>query len=158
MAMGQPGGRDGTSWSIQDIPYEMLMRERVHHPASIRELLQLLKVPREERPSFKRHVDALVEAGELIQIRGHRFGLAEHLKHTASSRFDRRGKVGGIDHFEDRREVPVLRRFGDGDVEFGGAHAPAFDLFPGERTFGGEGLERASNGVAVGSGIGERSN
>jgi hypothetical protein len=30
MAMGQPGGRDGTSWSIQDIPYEMLMRERVH--------------------------------------------------------------------------------------------------------------------------------
>ena len=56
-----------------------LMRERVHHPASIRELLQLLKVPREERPSFKRHIQALVDAGELIQIRGGRFGLAEKM-------------------------------------------------------------------------------
>src|SRR5512132_3880686 len=56
-----------------------LMRERVHHPAAIRELLQLLKVPREERPSFKRHIDALVASGDLIQIRGHRFGLPEKM-------------------------------------------------------------------------------
>ena len=33
------------------------MRERVHHPAGMRELLQLLKVPRDERPSFKRHIN-----------------------------------------------------------------------------------------------------
>ena len=56
-----------------------LMRERVHHPAAIRELLQLLKVPREERASFKRHINALVGSGELIQIRGHRFGLPEKM-------------------------------------------------------------------------------
>ena len=52
-----------------------LMRERVHHPASLRELLQVLKVPRDERTAFKRHVKALVTAGELVQIRGQRFGL-----------------------------------------------------------------------------------
>ncbi len=55
------------------------MRERVHHPAGIRELLQLLKVPREGRASFKRHVKALVASGELIQIRGQRFGLPEKM-------------------------------------------------------------------------------
>src|SRR5437870_6152420 len=56
-----------------------LMRERVHHPAGMRELLQILKVPREERPSFKRHVKPLVSSGELIHIRGHRFGLPEKM-------------------------------------------------------------------------------
>ena len=55
------------------------MRERVHHPAGIRELLQLLKVPRDERAVFKRHVNALVASGDLIQIRGQRFGLPEKM-------------------------------------------------------------------------------
>jgi len=56
-----------------------LMRDRVHHPAAIRELLQLLKVPREERVTFKRHIKSLVADGELIQIRGNRFGLPEKM-------------------------------------------------------------------------------
>src|SRR5258706_683840 len=56
-----------------------LMRERVHHPATMRELLQVLKVPRDERTSFKRHIKSLVESGDLIQIRGHRFGLPEKM-------------------------------------------------------------------------------
>jgi ribonuclease R len=56
-----------------------LMRDRVHHPAAMRELLQTLKVPRDERPSFKRHIKSLVESGDLIQIRGHRFGLPEKM-------------------------------------------------------------------------------
>ena len=56
-----------------------LMRERVHHPAGMRELLQILKIPREERTSFKRHIKSLVGSGELIQIRGHRFGLPEKM-------------------------------------------------------------------------------
>src|SRR5262245_30341886 len=54
-----------------------LMRERVHHPAGMRELLQVLKVPREERTTFKRHITSLVSSGDLIQIRGQRFGLPE---------------------------------------------------------------------------------
>ena len=29
MAMGRPGDRDGTSWSMQDIPYDALARDRV---------------------------------------------------------------------------------------------------------------------------------
>src|SRR5215813_3687670 len=56
-----------------------LMRERVHHPAGMRELLQILKVPRDERTTFKRTVKSLVSSGELIQIRGHRFGLPEKM-------------------------------------------------------------------------------
>ena len=56
-----------------------LMRERVHHPAAMRELLQVLKIPREERTSFKRHIKSLVSSGDLIQIRGHRFGLPEKM-------------------------------------------------------------------------------
>jgi len=55
------------------------MRERVHHPAGIRELLQLLSVPREERAGFRRHLRALVETGDLIEIRGQRFGLPEKM-------------------------------------------------------------------------------
>src|SRR5262252_9539849 len=56
-----------------------LMRERVHHPAGSRELLQTLKIPREERASFKRHLKALVASGDLVEIRGHRFGLPEKM-------------------------------------------------------------------------------
>ncbi len=56
-----------------------LMRERVHHPAGARELVQLLKIAKDDRPSFKRHVTALVASGDLIQIRGQRFGLPEKM-------------------------------------------------------------------------------
>jgi ribonuclease R len=56
-----------------------LMRDRVHHPAGMRELLQILKVPREERTSFTRHITSLVASGDLIQIRGNRFGLPEKM-------------------------------------------------------------------------------
>src|SRR5262245_10464671 len=55
------------------------MRERVHHPAGMRELLQILKIPRDDRTSFKRHIKSLVASGELVQIRGHRFGLPEKM-------------------------------------------------------------------------------
>jgi ribonuclease R len=56
-----------------------LMRDRVHHPAGMRELLQTLKVPRDDRTAFKRHIKTLVASGDLIQIRGHRFGLPEKM-------------------------------------------------------------------------------
>src|SRR5262245_29393629 len=55
------------------------MRERVHYPASTRELLQVLKIPREERASFKRQLTSLVGSGDLIQIRGQRYGLPEKM-------------------------------------------------------------------------------
>jgi ribonuclease R len=55
------------------------IRDQVDHPATVRELLQVLRIPRDERPSFKRKLRALVQAGELIEIRGHRFGLPNRM-------------------------------------------------------------------------------
>src|SRR5688572_8231397 len=56
-----------------------LIRERVHHPATARELAQILRIPREERSSFKRQLKALVAAGELLQVRGNRFGVPDKM-------------------------------------------------------------------------------
>jgi ribonuclease R len=56
-----------------------LIKEKAHHPASARELVQLLRVPREERNSFKRQIKSLVANGELLQIRGNRYGVAEKM-------------------------------------------------------------------------------
>ena len=56
-----------------------LIRERVDHPATGKELVQLLRIPKEERSSFKRRVRALVATGALVEIRGHRFGLPDRM-------------------------------------------------------------------------------
>jgi ribonuclease R len=56
-----------------------LIRERVHYPAGMRELLQLLKIPKDDRTAFKRHIKSLVAAGDLVEIRGHRFGLSDKM-------------------------------------------------------------------------------
>jgi len=56
-----------------------LIGERVHHPATARELAQLLRVPREERNAFRRQLKALAANGELLQIRGNRYGIPEKM-------------------------------------------------------------------------------
>ena len=56
-----------------------ILRDTVHHPATDRELAQILRIPREERTSFKRQLNALVTDGVLLKIRGNRFGLAEKM-------------------------------------------------------------------------------
>jgi ribonuclease R len=56
-----------------------LIKDKVHHPATARELAQLLRVPREERNNFKRQLKTLVDDGMLVQIRGNRFGVAEKM-------------------------------------------------------------------------------
>jgi ribonuclease R len=56
-----------------------LIRDRVHHPATARELAQILRIPREERAAFKRQLKALVTAGELVQVRGNRFGVRDKM-------------------------------------------------------------------------------
>ena len=55
------------------------LRERVHHPATARELIRVLDVPREERTAFKRHLKSLVADGTLILVRGTRYGLADRM-------------------------------------------------------------------------------
>lgn len=56
-----------------------LVRERAQHPASARELVQLLRVPREERAGFRRQLRALAGSGALVEVRGHRYGVAERM-------------------------------------------------------------------------------
>jgi ribonuclease R len=56
-----------------------LVRETVHHPATARELTRTLRIPREEVPAFKRQLTALVASGDLLRIRGNRFGLPEKM-------------------------------------------------------------------------------
>src|SRR5262245_38377631 len=55
------------------------IREKIDHPATARELLQRLKIPRDQRATVKRLLNGLVEGGHLIQTRGHRFGLPDRM-------------------------------------------------------------------------------
>ncbi|MFL6281329.1 MAG: ribonuclease R [Vicinamibacterales bacterium] len=56
-----------------------LIRDKLDHPATPRELLQRLKLPRQERPTFKKLLTDLVESGALVQTRGNRFGLPDRM-------------------------------------------------------------------------------
>src|SRR5688572_24829645 len=55
------------------------IRDKVDHPATVKELLQRLHWPREQRASFKRALTRLVETGDLIEIRGSRYGLPDRM-------------------------------------------------------------------------------
>jgi ribonuclease R len=56
-----------------------LIRDKVDHPATARELLTRLKIPREQRATIKRLLNGLVDAGHLIQTRGNRYGLPDRM-------------------------------------------------------------------------------
>jgi ribonuclease R len=55
------------------------LREHVHHPATARELIRILDIPREERTTFKRQLKSLVGEGALVLVRGTRYGLADRM-------------------------------------------------------------------------------
>jgi len=56
-----------------------LIREKVEHPATPRELLQRLKIPREQRATVTRLLRNLVQAGHLVETRGNRYGLPDRM-------------------------------------------------------------------------------
>jgi ribonuclease R len=56
-----------------------LMRDKVTHPATTRELLRILRIPADERVLFRRHIKALVQSGELVQTKGDRIGLPDKM-------------------------------------------------------------------------------
>jgi ribonuclease R len=56
-----------------------LIRDKIEHPATPRELLQRLKIPRDERPTLKRLLKDLTASGALVQTRGNRFGLPDRM-------------------------------------------------------------------------------
>ncbi len=72
------------------------MRENVHHPAAIRDLLRLLRIPRHERTALRRLLKALVADGEIIEIRGHRFGLPENMSLIVGRLETRAGGFGFV--------------------------------------------------------------
>src|SRR5436190_12227251 len=55
------------------------MRERAHYPATARDLARILKVPREQRATFTRHLKSLLADGALVQVRGNRLGLPDKM-------------------------------------------------------------------------------
>lgn len=55
------------------------LREKIHHPASPRELIRALRVPREDHQSFKRQLRGLADEGTLVAVRGNRYGLPDRM-------------------------------------------------------------------------------
>ena len=62
-------------------PEEILeaIRSKVDHPATVRELMQRLRLPRDKRAGLRRRLASLVESGALIKIRGRRYGLPDRM-------------------------------------------------------------------------------
>ncbi len=56
-----------------------LIRDKVDHPATPKELLQRLRIPREQRATVKRLLGQLVAAGSLVETRGNRYGLPDRM-------------------------------------------------------------------------------
>src|SRR5258708_17480863 len=55
------------------------MRDKIEHPVTARELVQRLRIPRDQRATVKRLLQKLVEAGHLVQTRGNHFGLPDRM-------------------------------------------------------------------------------
>ena len=100
-----------------------LIRDQIDHPSTPREMLQRLKIPREQRATFKRLLNDLVASGDLIETRGNRFGLPDRMNlvvgrittHPARVRLRRagsaaRGRGGGHLHRRQQPESGDARR------------------------------------------------
>lgn len=83
------------------------MRQRVPHPVTPRELLAVLKIPRDARAAFKRNIRDLVNDGELIQIKGNRYGLPGRMD-LVVGKLD--GHASGIGFVAPERPVEGLTR------------------------------------------------
>ena len=70
--------RSSSVWTAGEVVDRI--RERVGHPATIRELMRVLTIPEADRHRFRRRIIQLVDAGELIRIRGNRYGLADRMQ------------------------------------------------------------------------------
>ena len=56
------------------------IKSKVDHPATVRELMQRLKLSREHRVTLRRRLATLVESGALIKVRGNRYGLPDRMQ------------------------------------------------------------------------------
>jgi ribonuclease R len=55
------------------------LRARLEHPTDLKDLMRMLKVPREARPAFRRQLRTLVAEGALVETRSGLFGLPERM-------------------------------------------------------------------------------
>lgn len=55
------------------------IRRKLDHPATLREFLKHLKLPNEQRATLRRRLALLVDRGDLIRIRGNRYGLPDRM-------------------------------------------------------------------------------
>jgi ribonuclease R len=83
------------------------MRERVPHPATPRELMRVLRIPRDERVAFKRTLRNLVDDGALIQIKGNRVGLPDRMD-LVVGKLD--GHASGIGFVTPERPIEGLKK------------------------------------------------
>jgi ribonuclease R len=56
-----------------------MIRDRVEHPATARELQQRLKIPRDERGTLSKLLKELTRRGDLVETRGNRYGLPDRM-------------------------------------------------------------------------------
>ena len=63
-------------------PDELLARIQatLDHPATVRELMQQLRLPPAQRSTLRRRLAALVDAGKLIKVRGNRYGQPDRMR------------------------------------------------------------------------------
>ena len=59
------------------------LRDGVGRPATMRELIRMLEVRPDDRSAFRRRIRKLVETGQMIRIRGNRYGLADRMNLVA---------------------------------------------------------------------------
>ena len=65
------------SWPAEEVLARI--RDRVGHPATMRELIRMLDISADDRSRFRRRIRQLVETGEMIRIRGNRYGVADRM-------------------------------------------------------------------------------
>ena len=56
------------------------IKSKVDHPATVRELTRRLQLPREQHVTLRRRLATLVDSGELIKVRGNRYGLPDRMR------------------------------------------------------------------------------
>ncbi len=55
------------------------IRNQIVRPVTIRELMQMLAIPKQDRHRFRRRIRQFVDKGEMMRVRGNRYRLAEQV-------------------------------------------------------------------------------
>ena len=56
-----------------------LMRDKAYRPLLLKELMEVLNVPKKESKSFRNTIDGMLADGLIVKIRGERYGLPEKM-------------------------------------------------------------------------------